>query len=198
MQSFLKKADLGKELKMINKILTTAALGIALSFAGTIPLVANSTTAPLSPEQELTKKIRRELNTLPFLGIFDYLTFQLDGRKVIVSGYATRPVLASSAINVVKGVPGVEEVVNKIEVLPFSPNDDQLRIAVYRTVFSQGSLGRYTLGALPPVRIIVKNGNVTLHGVVMNEMDKNMFTVFANQVSGVFQVTNRLQVESKS
>ncbi|MDX2267968.1 MAG: BON domain-containing protein [Bryobacter sp.] len=183
---------------MINKILTTAALGIALSFAGTSLLAANSTTAPLSPEQELTKKIRRELNTLPFLGIFDYLTFQLDGRKVIVSGYATRPVLASSAINVVKGVPGVEEVVNKIEVLPLSPNDDQLRIAVYRTVFSQGSLGRYTLGALPPVRIIVKNGNVTLHGVVMNEMDKNMFTVFANQVSGVFQVTNRLQVESKS
>jgi len=80
-------------------------------------------------------------------------------------------------------------------VLPLSPNDDRLRIALYRTIFSQASLGRYTLGANPPVRILVKNGNVTLAGVVLNEMDKNLAGLFANQVNGVFTVTNNLTTE---
>ena len=165
------------------------------SFLATTPLVSASLPTTQTDEQRLVNKIRHELITLPFYGVFDNMSFSLDGRKVILHGQVTRPVLSSSAANVVKRIVGVEEVDNQIEVLPLSPNDDRLRIAVYRTIFSQASLGRYTLGAIPPVRILVKNGDVTLAGVVINEMDKNLAGLFANQVAGVFSVTNQLTVE---
>lgn len=181
-----------RKAKNMKSTIFTALFAIVLA---TTPLISASLPTTLTDEQRLANKIRHELVTLPFYGVFDQMSYSLEGRKVTLSGQVTRPVLASSAANVVKRIPGVEEVVNNIEVLPLSPNDDRLRIAVYRTVFSQASLGRYTLGAIPPVRILVKNGNVTLAGVVINEMDKNMAGLFANQVAGVFSVTNQLTVE---
>ena len=86
-------------------------------------------------------------------------------------------------------------VVNNIEVLPLSPNDDSLRLATYRAIFSRPGLDRYSLMAVPPIHIIVKNGNVTLEGVVATEADKNIANIQANGVSGVFSVTNNLRVE---
>jgi hyperosmotically inducible protein len=86
---------------------------------------------------------------------------------------------------------------NQIEVLPLSPNDDRIRMAVYRAIYGQASLQRYGLQAVPPIHIIVKNGNVTLEGVVANEGDKNLANIKANGVSGVFGVTNNLTVEGK-
>lgn len=176
---------------MKNTIFST----VFATLLATTPLVSASVPAPQTEEQRLAKQVRHELITLLFYGAFDNLAYSLDARKVTLTGQVTRPVLASSAANVVKSIPGVEEVVNNIEVLPLSPNDDRLRIALYRTIFSQASLGRYTLGANPPVRILVKNGNVTLAGVVLNEMDKNLAGLFANQVNGVFTVTNNLTTE---
>ncbi len=164
----------------------------------TAPLVSAKLPSSATEQERLTDKVRHELVMLPFYGVFDQLSFSLEGRKVILTGQVTRPVLSSSAANVVKRVVGVESVENRIEVLPLSPFDDRLRLTLYRTVFGQGSLGRYTLGAIPSVHIIVKNGNVTLTGVVINEMDRNLAGLFANQVSGVFSVTNELIVEKKS
>lgn len=164
----------------------------------TVSTVFASTLPSASPEQALSDKVRKELITLPFYGVFDQLSYQLEGRKVILSGQVTRPTLQSSAANVVKRIPGVEEVVNNIEVLPLSPNDDRIRIAVFRTLYNQPQLSRYSLGAIPQIHIIVKNGNVTLSGVVINEMDRNIANIYANQVNGVFAVTNNLVVEKKS
>ncbi|MBZ5660606.1 MAG: BON domain-containing protein [Acidobacteriia bacterium] len=93
-----------------------------------------------------------------------------------------------------KRIPGVTHVVNNIEVLPISQFDDQIRRAEYRAIFSQGDLGRYTLGAIPQVHILVKNGHVTLDGVVMNQMDKTIAGIVANTVPNVFSVTNNLQI----
>jgi hyperosmotically inducible protein len=112
-------------------------------------------------------------------------------------GQVTRPTLKSSAENVVKDIEGVQKVVNNIEVLPVSPNDDRLRLALYRTIYGHTALNRYALNAVPPIHIIVKNGNVTLEGVVANEMDKNVANVQANSVPGVFSVTNNLRVEGR-
>lgn len=168
---------------------------VIVSILATSPLISATLPTVQTEQQRLAEQIRKELVTLPFYGVFDQMSFSLDGRKVILSGEVTRPVLKSSALNVVKQIAGVEEVVNQIEVLPLSPNDDRLRISLYRTIFGQASLGRYTLGAIPPVRILVKNGDVTLAGTVMNEMDKNLAGLFANQVAGVFSVTNQLVVE---
>ena len=101
----------------------------------------------------------------------------------------------SDAGNVVKRVEGVTSVDNEIEVLPLSPNDDRLRIAVYRAIFSRPELQRYGMGAVPSIHIIVKNGNVTLVGIVDADMDKNVAGIAANGVSGVFKVDNQLQVQ---
>jgi hyperosmotically inducible protein len=143
----------------------------------------------------VSKEVRHELVMLPYYSVFDNLAYRVDGSKVTLFGQVVRPTLKSDAGNVVKKIEGVTSVDNEIEVLPVSPNDDRLRLAVYRAVFSKPGLDRYSLGAVPPIHIIVKNGNVTLVGVVSNEMDKNLAGIAANGVSGVFKVTNDLQVE---
>lgn len=147
--------------------------------------------------KNLVKEVRRELVMMPFYGIFDNVTFKLDGRAVTLMGQVTRPTLKSEAENRVKLVEGVERVVNQIEVLPLSPNDDRIRIGVARAIFNHPVLQQYSLRAVPPIHIIVKNGNVTLEGFVAREMDKNVANVQANGVAGVFSVKNNLMVDGK-
>jgi hyperosmotically inducible protein len=133
---------------------------------------------------------------LPFYGVFDNLSYSVapDG-TVTLQGQVARPVLKSDAENAVKRIEGVEKVVNNIEVLPTSNNDDRIRRAVYRAIFGNDVLSQYQLRAVPPIHIIVNNGHVTLEGVVSREMDKTVAGMQANGVPGVFSVTNNLRVE---
>jgi hyperosmotically inducible protein len=147
--------------------------------------------------ERFVREIRHELVMLPYYGVFDNLAYKVDGYNVTLMGQVTRPTLKSAAENVVKNIEGVQNLVNNIEVLPLSPNDDRLRLALYRSIYSHNTLNRYALNAVPPIHIIVKNGQVTLEGVVANEMDKNVANLQANQVSGVFSVTNNLRVEGR-
>jgi hyperosmotically inducible protein len=141
------------------------------------------------------KEIRHELVMLPYYGVFDNLAYKVEGHKVTLLGQVSRPTLKSDAERAVKSIEGVESVDNQIEVLPLSPNDDRIRLAVYRAIYSQPALQRYGLQAVPPIHIIVKNGNVALEGVVANSADKNIAGIQAKSVPGVFSVTNNLQVE---
>jgi hyperosmotically inducible protein len=142
------------------------------------------------------KEVRHELVTLPFYGVFDNLSYKVDpDGTVTLYGQVTRPTLKSDSENVVKRIEGVTRVVNNIEVLPTSINDDQIRRAVYRAIFGNEVLSQYQMRAVPPIHIIVKNGHVTLEGVVARQMDKQIAGVQANSVSGVFSVTNSLVVE---
>ena len=142
----------------------------------------------------ITKEVRHELLMLPYFTVFDNLGYKVDGYNVTLIGQVTRPTLKSDAENAVKRIEGVEHVDNQIEVLPVSPNDDRIRRAVYRAIYGYPALQKYALGVQQPIRIIVKNGNVTLEGVVDNEGDKNIANIRANGVSGVFSVKNNLQV----
>lgn len=148
--------------------------------------------------EKLSKEVRHQLVMLPWYSVFDNLTYQVDGDKVTLSGQVTRPVLKSDAEAAVKSIEGVASVVNNIEVLPVSPMDDQLRRALFRAVYGDSGLSRYAVQAVPSVHIIVKNGNVTLEGVVDNEMDKNLANLRASQVPNVFSVKNNLVVASDS
>jgi hyperosmotically inducible periplasmic protein len=143
----------------------------------------------------IVREVRHELVMLPYYGVFDNLSYRVDGNVVTLMGQVTRPTLKSDAENVVKKIEGVERVVNNIEVLPLSAVDDRIRMAEYRAIYSQPSLNRYALSAVPPIHIIVSNGKVTLEGVVANEGDKNIAGIQANSVPGVFAVTNNLRVE---
>jgi hyperosmotically inducible periplasmic protein len=145
-------------------------------------------------EDRITKEVRHELVTLPYYSVFDDLAYKVDGDTVTLYGAVTRPTLKSDAEKVVKKIEGVERVINNIEVLPVSPNDDQIRRAVYRAIYSQPGLDMYSLRAVPTIHIIVKNGNVTLTGAVANQGDKERANIAANGVPGVFSVKNDIQV----
>ena len=148
-------------------------------------------------EAKLMQQVRHQLLMLPYYTVFDDLAFRVDGSTVTLLGAVTNPVLKSDAQNAVKRIEGVTQVNNQIEVLPLSPMDNQIRRAEFRAIYGDPMIGdRYGHQALPGIHIIVKNGNVTLEGVVSNQGDKNLINVRANSVPNVFHVENDLQVAS--
>jgi hyperosmotically inducible protein len=144
----------------------------------------------------LTREVRHQLLLLPYYSVFDNLMFKIDGDRVTLLGQVVRPTLKSDAENAVKSIEGVASVDNQIEVLPVSPMDDQTRRAVFRAIYGDPALSRYGFSALPSIHIIVKNGHVTLEGVVDSEGDKNLANIRASSVPNVFSVTNKLTVAS--
>jgi len=143
-------------------------------------------------QERIAKEVRHELLMLPWFGVFDNIAYKVDGSTVTLLGQVTRPSLKSE--NVIKHIEGVEKVDNQIEVLPPSPMDDRLRLQLFRAIYGYEPLQKYALGVQKPIRIIVKNGRVSLEGVVDNETDKNLAGLRANTVPGIFSVTNNLQV----
>jgi hyperosmotically inducible protein len=180
-------------------LVTTPYSGLAQQSDATTNQRAGSAERmnPPSSENRIQREVHHELVMLPYYGVFDNLAYRIDGGTVTLFGQVTRPTLKSDAENVVKNVEGVNRVVNNIEVLPVSSMDDRIRLAEYRAIYSQPTLNKYALQAVPPIHIIVKNGHVTLVGVVANESDKNVAGIQAKSVPGVFSVENNLQVESK-
>ena len=179
-------------MKLRNLVLGLGVAALSLSSVG-----AAASEQPISGQgiARIQKKVRHELNMLPYVNAFDYMTFAVDDNgTVTLNGEVTNPVVKSDAANVVKRVEGVEHVDNKIQVLPVSFFDSGLRARLYRTIYGYGPLQRYALGVNKPIRIIVENGHVTLMGVVDNQMDKNLAGIRANGVPGVFSVENQLQV----
>jgi hyperosmotically inducible protein len=173
--------------------LRLSSVAIALMLAA-LPSFAQQNPPSDRAVARIQREVRHELLMLPYLGVFDNLAYKVDGYNVTLFGQVTRPALKSDAENVVKKIEGVEKVDNQIEVLPPSPMDDQLRRRLYRAIYDFPSLQKYSLGVQQPIRIIVKGGNVALEGVVDNEGDKNTAGIRAKSVSGVFGVTNNLQV----
>ena len=180
-----------------------ALRNLTLTLAGALLMVpfaqgAISTAQSKKGLTGLEKDVRHELVMLPWLTVFDNLEFQINGSEVVLTGQVTRPTLKSDAERVISRIEGVSKVVNNVEVLPLSPFDDRIRLATYRSIYGYGPLTRYNWGPVPPIHIIVKNGNVTLAGVVANETDKNIANIRANGVSGVFSVDNNLRIEQGS
>jgi hyperosmotically inducible protein len=156
--------------------------------------------APLSQKgiDRIVKEVHHELVMLPFYGVFDNFAYKVspDGTVTLI-GQVSRPTLKSDAENAVKRIEGVERVDNQIKVLPASPNDDRIRRAVYRAIYGNDVLSQYALRAVPPIHIIVDNGNVTLEGVVARQMDKQIAEMQTKSVPGVFSVTDNLKVEEE-
>ena len=153
-------------------------------------------TATLSPEsfQKLANKVRHELVMLPYYDVYDNLYFRIDGRTVTLLGETPNASTKSSTGSVVKHIEGVDKVINNIEVLPPSSADQRIRRATYNAIYKYGPLFKYSHAPVPPIHIIVKNGRITLEGIVDSESDKQMAGMQANQVPGTFQVTNNLGV----
>lgn len=170
-----------------------ATLAIATSAAVAAP-AATSGQQGLD-QQQIMKKVRKELVTLPYYGVFDNLAYKVEGSTVTLYGQVVRPSTRKDAERRVAKIAGVQQVVNNIEVLPLSPSDDSIRVRTYRTVFRSNGLYRYAMGANPSLHIVVNRGHVTLEGVVGNKMDKQLAFFAANSVPGVFSVTNNLRTD---
>jgi hyperosmotically inducible periplasmic protein len=171
-----------------------ATLFAATSYAHVSPMKSSGEQNEPKTERQLIREVHHVLVMLPYYSVFDNLAYRVEGDKVILEGQVVRPTLKSDAEAAVKSIEGVSTVVNNIEVLPLSGMDNQLRFAVYRAIYRDSVLSRYGYSALPSIHIIVKNGNVTLVGVVDNQSDKNLAYLRASQVPNVFSVTNDLVV----
>jgi hyperosmotically inducible protein len=180
---------------MKNRALGTALLLLTASGI-THARVTESPTSQRETKssQNLVREVRHQLLLLPYYSVFDNLAFKVDGDHVTLEGQVVRPTLKSDAENAVKSIEGVSGVTNNIEVLPTSPMDDQLRHALYRAIYGDPTLNKYSWSSVASIHIIVKNGHVTLEGVVDSETDKNLAGLRANSVPNVFSVDNHLVV----
>jgi hyperosmotically inducible protein len=202
--------------------LIASVTGLVLLAPSTFPQEQAMSDAQQQAVLKIAREVRKQIVSNSRYGVFDSISFGIKGTDtVILRGYASRPVLKSDIENSVKRIEGVKTLKNEIEVLPVSNLDDRLRAAVYGSIYSYAPLQKYTAnrgggGRMPSVaraaggitndpptgfnaiHIIVKNGNVTLTGVVDSDSDLAMAEMRANQVAGVFSVTNELQVAGKS
>ncbi|HEY6345427.1 MAG TPA: BON domain-containing protein [Bryobacteraceae bacterium] len=160
-----------------------------------VALPSYASNGPAKPTT-VEERVRHALATIPYYNVFDDLSFRVDNGVVTLFGGVTQPVVKDDAGRSVKHIEGVTAVNNEIEVLPLSPFDNQIRRATYRAIYGYPALQRYAEGVVPAIHIIVKDGHVTLKGVVATEMDKQMAFMRANGVPNVFSVDNDLQVKS--
>lgn len=178
-------------------------LGLALVFGWSTAGHAGQLTVPQNREdrqmEALKEEVRHQMVMMPYYSVFDWLEAQVTPDGIVtLMGRVTQPTVKSDAEWRVKRLESANGVVNKIEVLPLSDHDDQLRTALYRAIYtSESPLFKYALQSVGPIHIIVKNGHVTLKGVVASEADKNLAYIAARGVPGAFDVQNDLKVEEK-
>ena len=178
---------------MKHKFFSTLMLVLVTAFFVTY----NRAAAQTNPR--LIREVRHELATLPYYGVFDWLEYEVQrDNTVVLRGQVVRPTTKSDAEGRVKDVDGVSRVVNQIEVLPLSPNDERLRIALYRAIYNFNSpLFRYATQSVPPIHLVVNRGHATLKGVVANKSDAQLAYIRARGVPGLFSVKNELVVEGE-
>lgn len=193
-------------------LLRTCLVGLAL--LGTVSAVAGAGAQSVTPE-ETVRSVHRMLERLPYYGVFDYIVFRVDRGTVYLGGYSYQGGLKAAAEMAVKRASGVDEVSNKIEILPTSQNDDRIRWATFYRIYTDDFLSRYAPGGVPgvlrelrderrfpgmqpvgryPIHIIVKGGRTMLLGVVDNTTDRQLAEVRAREVTGVFEVENSLTI----
>lgn len=176
------------------------AIGLCVSVIG-VPAQSGQAVSPhKAPEKSpepLAREIHHQLSVLPYSSVFDYLTFTLDGNNVALTGHVLRPTLKADAVAAIKSIEGVGTVVNRIEVLPVSPVDDELRRQIYRAIYEDAVLQQYATEPMPAIHIIVAKSNVILEGIVEIESDRNLAATRASTVSGVVNLKNNLRVRTR-
>ncbi|MDE3194981.1 MAG: BON domain-containing protein [Acidobacteriota bacterium] len=126
--------------------------------------------------------------------VFNNLTVAVKDGQVTLGGTVRDYPDRNSALAIVETTPGVKDVLDEVEVAPLSPSDDMLRVRLARAIYGHENLRRYANDPQAPIRIVVKNGNVELHGVVLSEADRTIAYTVANSAPGVFSVENNIVI----
>lgn len=186
-------SDVEQETNMKTTILVRlTSIGCAVLFVS-LPAAAQEHRWAGRTLNDLEWRIHEELAMVPFHGVFDTLRFEVDGKTVTLSGQVVRETVKTTAERAIKRLDGVDQVVNQIEVLPSSRRDDAVRMSVYRAIYAKPPLEKYGTRAMPPIHIIVKDGYVTLEGVVDSDGDRH--AVYLRAKKFALHVTNNLRVE---
>jgi osmotically-inducible protein OsmY len=142
----------------------------------------------------LYEKVRHELAMMPYLTVYDFISFTLDGSEVILTGWTVRITNRSEAYNRIKDIKGVETVINNIDVLPLGSFDMQIRAGARAAL--QRHLSRYFWGSGSEIKIVVKNGTIILLGSVASKTDSDIANIQCNSVPNAFKVINMLRVNA--
>lgn len=173
-------------------------LMILLAAVAMMTMVGGQFGKAATSDSEIAREVRHEVLTLPLYSVFDDVKYEVNGSEVTLGGWVTRPVLKRNIGNRVSGISGVEKVNNQITVLPMLNSDNTLRVELYNAIYGNPALQRYAFNSIPPIRIIVNFGRVTLDGVVNTKLDKQIAVTQASQVPGVIgKVTDDLKVENQ-
>lgn len=177
------------------KAMRNLALAATLALAG-VAGAATKGTQDFS-DSGVAAKAAREIRMYPRYTIWDNINLRVQDGNVELIGQVSQPFKSRDLERLMQGVPGVSSVTNRLEVLPLSFFDDELRIRVARAIYRDPTLSRYAIQAVPPIHIIVNNGHVTLEGVVNNELEKTVAFMRASSAGlSLGAVENRLRVEN--
>lgn len=142
---------------------------------------------------QIFEKVRHELAMMPYISVFDFISFTMVGEDVILTGWTVRQTNRYEAYNRVKLIEGVGEISNNIEVLPLGSTDMQIRAAARAAL--QRYLSRYFWGSGSDIKIVVKNGNIILLGSVASKADSDIANIQCNSVPFAFHVFNLLRIQ---
>lgn len=138
------------------------------------------------------EKVRHELAMMPYISEFDFISFNMNGGDVILTGWTVRITNRSEAENRIKSIEGITSIVNNIEVLPMGRFDMNIRAGARAAL--QRQLSRYFWGSGSDIKIVVKDGVIILLGAVATKADSDLAYIQCNGVSGAFKVVNLLRV----
>jgi hyperosmotically inducible periplasmic protein len=189
------------EANMLRRYLKGFSMAAVLIFLmSLVPVGMASVSKQTTPSssgiqpKNLQDRIQHSLLMLPYYDVFDQIGYKIQGDTVTLVGEVKRPLLKDEAEQAVRKLTGVTKVMNDIEILPLSSMDDSLRLMTFRAIYSRPGFEKYGLQAVKPIRIIVKNGNVTLVGVVASEFDKIEAEMAARSVPFAFSIKNELTI----
>jgi len=193
---------------------------LAIAVATALMIASVGAGAQTLSAGETTQSVQRALERLPYYGVFDFMAFNVERGTVTLTGYAYHGSLRSAAESATRRVSGVDEIANRVELLPASQNDDRIRWATFYRIYTDAFLSRYAPGGPDQIRrelydsrrfpgmhqplgmyaihIVVRNGHTTLFGVVDNTGDRQIAEMRAREVTGVFSIENEIEVLKKA
>ena len=193
---------------------------VAIAVAAALMVASVGASAQTLSARETTQSVQRALERLPYYGVFDFMAFNVERGTVTLTGYAYHGSLRSAAESATRRVAGVDEIANRVELLPASQNDDRIRWATFYRIYTDAFLSRYAPGGPDQIRrdlydsrrfpgmhqplgmyaihIVVRNGHTTLFGVVDNAGDRQIAEMRAREVTGVFSIENEIEVAKKT
>jgi hyperosmotically inducible protein len=193
---------------------------VAIAVTAALMIASVGASAQTLSARETTQSVQRALERLPYYGVFDFMAFNVERGTVTLTGYAYHGSLRSAAESATRRVAGVDEIANRVELLPASQNDDRIRWATFYRIYTDAFLSRYAPGGPDQIRrdlydsrrfpgmhqplgmyaihIVVRNGHTTLFGVVDNAGDRQIAEMRAREVTGVFSIENEIEVAKKT